>query len=78
MDADRYVLPIYILSSTARVVDTYRLPATLKFCRDVLRAADRYAYTLWKHCLLPAIYLGNALILIDIRRPFRSSWSLSS
>jgi hypothetical protein len=45
---------------------------------SLLRAADRYAYTLWKHCLLPAIYLGNALILIDIRRPFRSSWSLSS
>jgi superfamily II DNA helicase RecQ len=45
---------------------------------DVLRAADRHAYTLWKHCLLLAIYLGNALILIDIRRPFRSGWSLSS
>jgi MFS family permease len=45
---------------------------------SLLCAANRYAYTLWKHCLLPAIYLGNALILIDIRKPFRSSWSLSS
>jgi hypothetical protein len=41
------------------------LQNTLPF--SLLRAADRYAYTLWKHCLF-AIYLGRELILIDIRK----------
>jgi hypothetical protein len=62
--------------SLAEIKKHIRLTFVSRFL--LLRAANRYAYTLWKHCLLPAIYLGNALILIDIRKPFRSSWSLSS
>ena len=31
-----------------------------------LRAADRYAYWLWKHCLLLSFYLMDEQMLIDI------------
>jgi hypothetical protein len=59
----------------------------LKTClKYVLRSADRYAYIFGcgsTACYL--FYLGSELILIDIRKPYRSStclvrysWSLSS
>src|SRR5271156_861369 len=38
---------------------------------SVARSRQVCIYWLWKHCLI-AIYLGNELGLIDIRKPFRS------
>jgi hypothetical protein len=51
--------------------------------RFVLRAANRYAYTLWKHCLLLPIYLKEktSIYTFDLPRclkPPSFSWGLPS
>ena len=61
-------------------------PVSIDVSLPLLRAADRYAYTgCGSTAYYYLFYLGSELILIDIRKPFRSStclvrysWSLSS
>ena len=57
------------------LVDLAVDPAIEGSFSTVARSTQVCIYWLWKYCSI-AIYLGNELILIDIRKPFRSSASL--